>query len=226
MLFKCTLVLLQYRSFQNEFLEYFVFSIGNYRHLKSNILQNRGLMEAVINSFLLVFVSEMGDKTQLLALVLATRFKKPWTIMAGIFVATLVNHALASWFGEQASLLFSPWVMKWILAVTFFIFAAWILIPDKESEVEEQHRYGAFLTTTILFFIAEMGDKTQLATVALGARYTSLGHVTLGTTLGMLASNALAVFLGKNLLSLIPMKWVRILASVLFAFFGLVILIR
>lgn len=183
-------------------------------------------MEAIINSFFLVFISEMGDKTQLLALVLATRFQKPWAIMAGIFVATILNHALATWLGAQASLFFSTETLKWVLAIIFFIFAIWILIPDKDSEVEEKHRYGAFVTTTILFFLAEMGDKTQLATVALGARYTSLWLVTLGTTLGMLASNALAIFLGKRLLDLIPMKWIRILASILFALFGLIILIN
>ena len=181
-------------------------------------------METIFNSFLLVFVSEMGDKTQLLALVLTSRFKRPWTILAGILVATLLNHALASFVGNWLAMHVSPETLRWVLAVIFFVFAAWILIPDKEGEIKASGAFGAFMTTTVSFFIAEMGDKTQLATVALGAKYPSVTLVTLGTTLGMLASNALAVFLGHKLLAKIPMKWVRIFACLLFAAFGLFIL--
>lgn len=181
-------------------------------------------MEALINSFLLVFISEMGDKTQLLALVLATRYKKPWIIMSGIFVATLLNHALASWLGAWASTLVNASTLKIVLAIVFFIFAFWILIPDKETEVNESHHWGLFLKTTILFFMAEMGDKTQLATVALGAQYANIILVTLGTTLGMLVSNAFAIFFGDRLLSRLPMKWIRLAAAILFFIFGLIIL--
>lgn len=182
-------------------------------------------MEAILNSFFLVFASEMGDKTQLLALVLASRYKKPWTVLAGVFVATVLNHALATYVGELAAALVSPETLKWILAVTFFVFAAWILIPDKEEEPTELGHFGAFLTTTIAFFIAEMGDKTQLATIALGAKYSSLVLVTLGTTFGMMASNALAIFLGHRLLAKIPMKAVRIFSCILFVLFGIGILV-
>jgi len=183
-------------------------------------------LETLLNSFLLVFAGEMGDKTQLLALVLTARFKKPWAILAGVFVATLLNHALASWAGGWIATLFSPVTLKWLLAATFFIFAFWILIPDKEEELKETARFGAFATTVVAFFLAEMGDKTQLATIALGARYSNIWLVTAGTTLGMLASNALAIFLGEKLLRRIPMRWVRIFSCVLFLSFGVGILLR
>lgn len=184
------------------------------------------VLEALINSFVLVFVSEMGDKTQLLALVLASRFRRPWTIMSGIFVATVLNHALAAWGGAFLSAQVDASVLRWILALSFFAFAGWILIPDKESELSQTSRFGAFLTTVVAFFMAEMGDKTQLATIALGARYSNTLVVTFGTTLGMLASNALAIFLGEKLLARIPMKWIRIFASALFVLFGIGILLR
>lgn len=180
-------------------------------------------MEAIINSFLLVFVGEMGDKTQLLALVLATRFKKPWTILGGVFVATLLNHALASWLGAWVAGFISPPVLKALLAMTFFGFALWILVPDKEEDLKSSGRFGAFVTTVIAFFLAEMGDKTQLATIALGARYSNLWLVTIGTTAGMMTSNALAIFLGDKLLARIPMSRVRLIACLLFVLFGFAI---
>lgn len=182
-------------------------------------------MDALLNSFLLVFAGEMGDKTQLLSLILAARYKKPWTILAGVTVATLLNHALAAWFGNTLASLVSPAVLKWGLALIFFAFAAWILIPDKEGEIKTGNRFGAFITTVIAFFLAEMGDKTQLATIALGARYDSAAVVTIGTTAGMIASNALAIFLGEKLLKRIPMQYVRIFACLLFVIFGVAILI-
>lgn len=165
----------------------------------------------------------MGDKTQLLALILAARFKRPWTIMAGVFVATILNHALASWAGVWISSWLSAETLKWVLAFTFLAFAAWILVPDKEGDVKGDGRFGPFLTTVIAFFLAEMGDKTQFATVALGARYSQAWLVTVGSTMGMMGSNALAVFFGDRLLHRIPMKWIRILAAVLFAAFALAI---
>ena len=182
-------------------------------------------MEALINSFLLVFAGEMGDKTQLLSLVLASRFKKPWTILLGVFVATVLNHGLASGLGAWLASLIEPSTMRWILALTFFAFALWILVPDKEEELKQTSQFGVLLTTIIAFFLAEMGDKTQLATIALGARYADTMIVTIGTTLGMLASNALAIFLGYKLLERIPMKWVRAFASFLFLIFGILILV-
>lgn len=180
----------------------------------------------MINSFLLVFAGEMGDKTQLLSLVLVARYKKPWTILAGVTVATILNHGLASWLGEFVAAQLSPETVKWSLAVIFFAFAAWILVPDKEGEVKTGGRFGAFATTVIAFFIAEMGDKTQLATIALGAQYANTLIVTIGTTAGMIAANALAVFLGEKLLQKIPMKWVRIFASTLFVAFGVAIIFK
>lgn len=182
-------------------------------------------LSALVNSFLLVFVGEMGDKTQLLALLLAARYRQPWVILSGVFVATILNHALASWAGGLLASYFDPTVLKWALAILFFGFAIWILIPDKEEELKATGRFGAFLTTVVAFFLAEMGDKTQLATVALGARFSQVWIVTLGTTLGMMASNALAIFLGEKLLKRIPMKWVRVFASALFFLFGIGILV-
>lgn len=182
-------------------------------------------MEAFLNSFFLVFISEMGDKTQLLSLVLTARFKKPWTILAGVFVATVLNHALAAWAGEWAGSFFAPMTLKWILGITFIGFGLWILIPDKEEELKTTGHFGVFMTTVIAFFLAEMGDKTQLATVALGATYANLALVTLGTTAGMMGSNALAIFMGDKLLKKIPMTWVRRFACALFLIFGVAIIV-
>ncbi len=181
-------------------------------------------MEALWNSFVLIFIGEMGDKTQLLSLVLIARYKRPWTILFGVFIATLLNHALATWAGSWVASWVAPQTLSWILAMTFFAFGLWILIPDKEGEVRTSSSHGVLLTTVVAFFLAEMGDKTQLATIALGARYPSATLVTLGSTLGMLASNALAIFLGERLLKRIAMKWVRLFACVLFMLFGVAIL--
>ncbi|MFZ3231508.1 MAG: TMEM165/GDT1 family protein [Pseudobdellovibrio sp.] len=183
-------------------------------------------MIALFNSFLLVFVSEMGDKTQLLALVLAARFKRPWVVMFGIFVATILNHSLASYAGAWVGKMFTESTLLLILAVTFFAFGIWILVPDKEGEISETGHFGVFMTTVISFFLAEMGDKTQFATIALGAKYSNTMLVTFGTTLGMMASNALAIFFGEKFLARIPMKWVRAFACGLFIVFGIGILIK
>lgn len=183
-------------------------------------------MEALINSFVLVAASEMGDKTQLLALVLAMRFKNPRAIMAGILVATLLNHGIASWLGAWASSLVAPDTLRYALAASFALFAVWILIPDKEDDGPTQSRHGAFLTTVVAFFFAEMGDKTQLATIALGARYQMPLAVTAGTTLGMLVADGLAVVFGERLTRRLPLKYVRIFAAVTFFAFALIILLR
>jgi len=182
-------------------------------------------VEAIIQSFFLILASEMGDKTQLLALVLVLRFRKPWGIMAGILVATLLNHAMAAWVGGWFASLVSKQHLSWILAGIFFIFACWILIPDKDEEFQKSNRYGAFATTLVAFFLAEMGDKTQLATVALGAKFGSLLLTTIGTTAGMLVADGFAVFLGEKMTKKISMKWIRVGASFLFAAFGVGILI-
>ncbi len=182
-------------------------------------------MEAILNSFLLVAATEMGDKTQLLALVLAVRFKRPWTIMAGILVATIANHLFAAWAGEAIAQFVSPQILKWILAITFFAFAVWILIPDKDDSDENKMRANPFLTTLILFFVAEVGDKTQLSTVALAAKYQNIWLVTFGTTLGMLFSDGLAVFFGEKLLRRISMKWVHIVSALIYVAFGVGILL-
>ncbi len=182
-------------------------------------------MEAIINSFLLVFVSEMGDKTQLLALVLAARFRKPVPIMFGILFATLLNHALASYLGTFITHFISSEILKWILAGAFIGFGLWILVPDKDEGFEAKHKWGPFLTTLVAFFFAEMGDKTQLATVALGANYAAPILVTLGTTIGMLAADGLAVIFGHNFTDRIPMTWIHRGASALFILFGIGILV-
>lgn len=184
------------------------------------------MLNTVLTSFFLVAASEMGDKTQLLAFALATRFKRPWTIMAGILTATLLNHGLASWGGAWISEHVPSLALKISLAVIFIGFGLWILIPDKDDDDVESSRYGAYLTTTVSFFFAEMGDKTQLATVALGARFHSFFWVTFGTTLGMLFSDGLAVLLGEKFSEKIPMKYVRWGASMLFICFGILILVR
>lgn len=183
-------------------------------------------MDAFLNSFLLVFVGEIGDKTQLLTLILTARYRKPWLILLGVFIATILNHALASWAGSWVAMQVGPSTLKWSLALIFLVFALWILIPDKQDEVNSDTHFGPLVTTIIAFFLAEMGDKTQLATVALGARYTSTILVTLGSTAGMVGSNALVIFLGGNLLKKIKMKWIRIFASALFAIFAVGILMH
>lgn len=177
-------------------------------------------MEAILSSFVLVAASEMGDKTQLLAFSLATRFRRPGPILAGILAATLLNHALASSVGAFVSARVPDRVMAGVLAVTFIGFGLWTLRPDTLDGDDAAPRFGPFLTTTVLFFLAEMGDKTQLATVALAARYESIVRVTLGTTAGMLLSDGLAVFAGDRLAHKVSSKGVRWFAASLFFLFG------
>lgn len=179
------------------------------------------MFESISSSFLLVAASEMGDKTQLLAFSLAAKYKRPVPILAGIFVATVLNHALASWGGHWVARTLSPMMMANILGAIFVVFALWTLKPDEADEVSEVSKYGPFLTTVFLFFMAEMGDKTQLATVALGAKFDSAWAVTLGTTLGMMVTDGLAVFVGDQLAHKINMKFMRWFAACLFLMFGL-----
>jgi len=177
--------------------------------------------DAVFSSFALVAASEMGDKTQLLAFSLAGRFRRPGPIMAGILVATLANHALAASVGSWISAHVPDRMMAGILAATFIGFGLWTLRPDTLDDDDKPSRFGPFLTTAVLFFLAEMGDKTQLATVALGARFHSALTVTLGTTLGMLVTDGLAVFLGDRLADKVQGRWLRIVAACLFFIFGI-----
>jgi putative Ca2+/H+ antiporter (TMEM165/GDT1 family) len=179
------------------------------------------LFDSVFSSFLLVAASEMGDKTQLLAFALAAKYKKPIPVMGGIFVATILNHGLASWGGQWISTLLSPSMLAAVLGVLFIGFAIWTLKPDTADEIPKEERFGPFLTTTILFFLAEMGDKTQFATVALGAQYANVWAVTLGTTLGMIVTDGLAVFAGDQLSHKINMNYMRWFAAGLFLIFGL-----
>jgi len=181
-------------------------------------------VDAIFNSGLLVFFGEMGDKTQLLSLILVARYKKPWLILLGVLIATLANHALAAVVGQHVASYFSPDTIRWTLGISFFVFAIWILFPDKEGEIKSNSHFGILLTTIISFFIAEMGDKTQLATIALAATYSSVLLVTVGSTLGMIASNAFAIFVGERALRRIPMQTVRVISSTLFVLFGLAII--
>ncbi|TAJ40989.1 MAG: TMEM165/GDT1 family protein [Reyranella sp.] len=178
-------------------------------------------MEAFFLSTALVAVAEIGDKTQLLALVLAARYRKPVPIILGILIATLANHALAAWAGAAVAGWVGAESMRWILVATFLAMAAWCLVPDKADEGPQAAREaGAFLATLVAFFIVEIGDKTQIATVALAARFNSLLLVTAGTTLGMMLANAPVVLFGDAIARRLPLKIVRLVAAILFAALG------
>ena len=180
-------------------------------------------MQALLTSTAVVALAEIGDKTQLLAILLATRFKRPWPIIAGIFAATIVNHFFAALIGsEVASFLDGKW-FRYAVAISFLAMAAWTLVPDKLDDEEEAGpaRFGVFVTTVISFFLVEMGDKTQIATIALGARYHDAVQVAAGTTLGMMLANVPAVFLGNELIRRVPLQVVRIVTAALFAVIGL-----
>jgi Ca2+/H+ antiporter, TMEM165/GDT1 family len=179
-------------------------------------------MEAFLTSTLLVALAEIGDKTQLLSFVLAARLRKPGAIILGIFVATILNHALAGSVGIWLASLIAPHVLPWATGLLFVGFGLWALHPDSLDDDPSLHRAGAFVTTTIAFFIAEMGDKTQLATVALAARFDALAAVVLGTTLGMLIANIPAVLVGAALAQKLPMKAIRYTAAGVFIATGLV----
>jgi putative Ca2+/H+ antiporter (TMEM165/GDT1 family) len=169
----------------------------------------------------------MGDKTQLLAIVLAATFRRPWPIVAGILVATLLNHALAGAAGGWVAQVLGPDLVRWVIGLSFLAMAGWMLIPDKidEEEAADRFRFGVFGTTLIAFFLAEMGDKTQIATVALAARYADVVMVVLGTTLGMMLANVPAVFLGDRIARKISMRLVHGIAAAIFAILGLLTLL-
>jgi putative Ca2+/H+ antiporter (TMEM165/GDT1 family) len=184
-------------------------------------------MEAFLVSTGIVALAEMGDKTQLLALVLAARFRKPWPIVAGIFVATLANHALAGALGAWLTTLVGPQMLRYILGASFLAMAVWMLIPDKLESGEDAKppRFGVFATTVLVFFLAEMGDKTQIATVMLAARYDAMIAVVAGTTLGMMLANAPVVWLGERVTRLVPLRVVHIVSALIFAGLGLAALL-
>jgi putative Ca2+/H+ antiporter (TMEM165/GDT1 family) len=180
-------------------------------------------MQSIAVSTGVVALAEIGDKTQLLAFVLAARFKKPIPIIAGILIATLINHGLAGALGAWITSALSPEVLRWALGASFIAMAAWTLIPDKIDEEETQvvSRYGVFSATLITFFLAEMGDKTQIATVALAAHFAQPLMVVIGTTLGMLIADVPAVFIGDRIAEKIPMRLVHAIAATVFLALGI-----
>ena len=183
-------------------------------------------MEAFLVSTAIVTLAEMGDKTQLLSLVLAARFRKPWPIVLGIFVATLANHALAGAVGSWVTTVLGPQVLRWVLGLSFIAMAVWMLIPDKLDDDGDgaAPRFGVFGTTLVAFFLAEMGDKTQVATVMLAAQYSAYLWVVAGTTLGMMLANAPVVWLGDRLVKKVPIRVVHLVSALIFLILGLLAL--
>lgn len=185
-------------------------------------------MEAFLVATGVVALAEMGDKTQLLALLLAARFRKPWPIVLGIFVATVINHALAGAVGNYITRWLGPEVLRWILGGSFIAMAVWMLIPDKldEDDAPDVSKFGVFGTTVIAFFLAEMGDKTQIATVMLAARFTQdYAWVVVGTTLGMMLANAPVVWLGDKIVRRVPIKLVHGISAAIFLVLGVVMIV-
>jgi putative Ca2+/H+ antiporter (TMEM165/GDT1 family) len=186
-------------------------------------------LEALLSSTLAVAIAEIGDKTQLLSLFLVSRFtarSDRWAIVAGIIAATLVNHALSAWLGAWAAGAIPAHWLKWIVAGSFIAIGFWLLIPDKDDgENSGLLRHGAFVATTVLFFIAEIGDKTQIATVVLAAKFSATSMVILGTTLGMLLANVPVIWAGAWLMERIPLHWARRAAFVLFIGLGIATLV-
>ena len=184
-------------------------------------------MESLLVSTGVVALAEIGDKTQLLAFILAARFKKPLPIIFGIWAATVINHGLAGALGAWITSAISPEVLRWVLGASFIGMAIWTMIPDKIAEEETQFakRFGVFGATFITFFLAEMGDKTQIATVAMSAHYADVVMVVAGTTLGMLIADVPAVFAGDKLSQKIPMKLVHSVAAGMFALLGVATLL-
>ncbi len=183
-------------------------------------------MEAFFVSTAIVALAEMGDKTQLLSLVLAARFRKPWPIVLGIFVSTLANHALAGAVGSWVTTVVGPHVLRWGLGLSFIAMAVWMLIPDKldEDDAATKPRWGVFGTTVVAFFLAEMGDKTQVATVMLAAQYHAYFAVVAGTTLGMMLANAPVVWLGERITRRVPIRAVHVVSAVIFLVLGVLAL--
>jgi Ca2+/H+ antiporter, TMEM165/GDT1 family len=185
-------------------------------------------METILVSLAVVAAAEIGDKTQLLALLLAAKFRKPVAVTMGILVATMANHGLAAWAGVEVARWIGPETMRWIVGVSFIAMGAWTLVPDKMDEDDQPKTWekaGAFVATTIAFFLVEIGDKTQIATVALGARFGELFLVATGTTLGMLIADVPAVFVGHAMAEKVPLKLVRAIAAAIFVVLGIAALL-
>jgi putative Ca2+/H+ antiporter (TMEM165/GDT1 family) len=184
-------------------------------------------MEAFLISTGIVALAEIGDKTQLLAIVLAARFRKPAPIILGILVATLLNHALAGALGVWISRLIGPTGMRWALGVSFLLMAIWMLIPDKIDDAEQSStsKLGVFGATLVAFFLLEIGDKTQIATIALAAKYNALAAVVMGTTLGMMIANVPAVYLGEIAATKLNMRVVHAIAATVFGVIGILVLL-
>lgn len=180
-----------------------------------------GPLDAALVSAGTVALAEIGDKTQLLALLLAARFRKPLPIIVGMLVATLLNHALAGWVGTLVAQRLTPGVLRWVVAISFLAIALWSLKPDTLDEDVPVSNHGALVATVIAFFLAEMGDKTQVATVLLAARYSPLWQVVAGTTAGMLLANVPVVLLGSRFAQRLPLRAARIAAALLFLVLGL-----
>ncbi len=182
-------------------------------------------MESFLVSAAFVALAEIGDKTQLLSLVLSARYRRPLPIIAGILIATLLNHALASALGAWITSVVAPETMRWLLGLSFFAMAAWMLIPDRlKTDAQTATRFGVFGTTLLVFFLAEMGDKTQIATIALAAKYNAFYPVVSGTTLGMMIANAPVVWLGGRIANRLPVRTIRFATMALFALLGLLVL--
>jgi putative Ca2+/H+ antiporter (TMEM165/GDT1 family) len=184
------------------------------------------MLEAFLVSTGIVALAEIGDKTQLLSFVLAARFRRPWPICAGILAATLANHALAGAAGTWVVRLLGPDALRWVLGLSFLAMAAWMLKPDvlDDDDARAPANLGVFGTTLVAFFVAEMGDKTQIATVALAAKYDAWAAVVLGTTLGMMLANVPAVLLGDRVTKVVPVRVVHAVAAAIFAVLGVVVL--
>ncbi|AFT72617.1 Uncharacterized protein family UPF0016 [Alloalcanivorax dieselolei B5] len=178
-------------------------------------------MEAFLSSTLLVTLGEIGDKTQLLSLALVCRFRRPWPILAGVIIATLINHGLSVWFGDWLSAQIPGQWLRWILGLSFIGLGLWMLIPDRDEEVKTDPRFGPFLTALVLFFIAEIGDKTQLATVALAVRFQEFWPVLLGSTAGMIAANLPVIWVAHRLAGERLERWAHRISAALFIVFGI-----
>ena len=179
-------------------------------------------MEVFLTSTVTVTLAEIGDKTQLLSLLLAARFRNKSALILGILAATLLNHGLSAWFGQWLSNSFSSEYLPWLVNISFIVVGLWLLVPDKDEDVSNKYdSYGAFLVAFVLFFIAEIGDKTQIATVLLGAQYQSVFWVTVGTTLGMLIANVPVIYAGNALLKRISLNTVRAIAAFVFVSLGI-----
>ena len=183
-------------------------------------------MEGFLVSTGVVALAEIGDKTQLLALLLAAKYRKPVPIILGILVATLLNHAVAGAVGAWLAVAIGPAAMRWILGLSFIAMAVWMLVPDKAEDLDEAPpRFGVFIASLVAFFVVEIGDKTQIATVALAAKYTPLDGVVLGTTFGMMLANVPAVLLGEIAARKLPMKLVHGIAAAVFLLLGIAALL-